>query len=201
MMVRAYRLVFIMLLAALAVGVWAARGRAAESDRMRARYGDMTVEAAVFDYKVKRPGTLLVFTGDVRATRPGMELQHAEKATAELGAGGKWSTITATGGVRFWMKKEAAGQAQKASGRCEKAILHNTEGRKLAGDQRLLVADLSGKVYLELTGMGVAGLPGGAAPQPGAAAAPPEPLIIEAARARVWQTAEGLEYTVGKGID
>lgn len=190
------------LLVAVLAGIGARCVRAGETNRIRVSYGAVKVQADFLDYKVRRQSKSLAFAGGVQVTAPGVELQHADQAVVEVDAKGKWTTITASGGVRFWVKREAQGQMQKATGRCEKAVLYNVEGKKPTGDQRLLVAELTGRVYLELIGMGLTGVPGSATAKPSEAGQPPEePLVIEAPRAQVWQSAEGLEYTIGKGAN
>lgn len=192
---RRYRLVGIVGLALAAAGWWARGPLAAPAAKqVDAKWSGGAVRANSIGWKVRQGKVLLTFTGNVFASAPGMELQHADKATAETNAQRQFDTLTATGGVRFWARQEGSTQFDRVVGRCNQITIHNSATKKPVGDQRLLVADLVGNVFLELH------LP--QAPTAGAKPVASEPMTLNGGHAQVWKTANGLEGTIlGEGTE
>ena len=62
-------------------------------------------------------------------------------------------------------------------------MIYNRFAQELTGDQRVLIAELSGGVHLTM-------------PAPKAAGATMEPMTLEGEHGQVWRTAEGYEGTI-----
>ncbi|NLC57623.1 MAG: hypothetical protein GX774_12355 [Armatimonadetes bacterium] len=173
---------------ALAVRAVAA-APAAKSVSVKWPGGTVTVEGRI-GYKTQQGKVVLTFTKNVRAVAQDpaqrIELLHADRATAEVASGWRFSTIKANGGVRLSVQRKSGTQTQTATARCNQATIHNPEGRKLTGDQRFLVADLVGEVLLTLPAPGPAGANEEAAP----------PMTLEGEHAQIWLTADGYEGSI-----
>lgn len=145
------------------------------------------VTAAKIDFRVRDGKVVLAFSGGVRATAQSaaqrIELEHAERATADVATGMRFSTLRAEGDVRFWVERKRGDQTERAGGRCNRATIHNPGGRKLTGSERFLVADLVGDVLLTL-------------PAPKGADGAGEPMTLEGEHGQVWLTAEGYEGSI-----
>ncbi len=157
------------------------------------------LQCAKFAFKMRGDHTtLFTFTGHVRARAQDpaksweVNLENADKGTAQADAKWDFDTVKTNGNVRFSVRQAFKTHSDRATGRCKEATFHFLpKGKTLTGDERFLVADMEGDVRLTLTRVST-GKP---------AAGTEEPMELEGAHAQVWQTAEGLEGNISGDAD
>lgn len=183
---KAHRKALVALVAVLA-GVCAVHAAPAKKPASVKWPGGQVSADGQIGFKTRGGKVLLNFAKNVRATAQGagqsVELHHADQATAEVDSKWQFDTLKATGNVRFTISRKNGEQLEKTTARCNQVTIYNRFAQELTGDQRVLIAELSGGVHLTM-------------PAPKAAGATMEPMTLEGEHGQVWRTAEGYEGTI-----